>query len=221
MNIVFFGGLPRSGSTLLCSILSQNPEICTGRISNLCDLMWNAQWSLDNYAGFSGLPAKNHGYIMSNLPEIYYKDDLDKTIIDQCRAWTLPANLSMITRYITPEPKVICLTRDIDEIRNSYINLFLENGRNDFEGSGYETELMRNISAVENAKTLPEKNVHWVNYNDLVLDTENTLQKIYSFLEKESYKHDLKNIICDFENNELHNGLSGLHTVRKEIGFRN
>ena len=221
MDIAFLTGLPRSGSTLLCSILSQNPKIVSGRISNLCDLMWNAQWSLDNYAGFTGKQADNHDQILSSIPGSYYAGHEEKIVIDQCRAWTIPANMAMITKFISDDPRIICLTRDEEEVRQSYRNLFSRNGRTDFDGSGFEEELMRNIFAVENAKTLPKNWVHFVEYNDLVSDTENVLRDIYKFLNKDFFEHDLENIVCSFEDNESITGLVGLHEVRSSVGFRN
>ena len=220
MNIVFLTGLPRSGSTLFCSILAQNPDIHTGRLSNLCDLMWNAQYGLNNYAGISGKPADNHNYIISKLPDLYYEGNNKKVIIDQCRGWTLPPNFDLITKYINTNPKILCLTRDIDDVRKSYENLFLENERNDFSGSGYELELMRNVSAVEYAKTLPQEFVHFINYNELVLNTLDVLKNVYSFIGEKVFNHDLENIVCNFEDDESHGGLLGLHTVRNTIGFR-
>jgi sulfotransferase len=220
LNIVFLTGLPRSGSTLLCSILSQNKKIAAGRISNLCDVMWSAQTSLNNYASISGVQATNNDLILSELPKLYYFQDQAKVIFDQCRAWTLPANLQMIIQHITYEPKIVCLTREIKEIEQSYVDLFARNGRNDFVGSAYENELIRNVAAVEYAKKLPQEWVHWIDYNDLVESTESVLDGIYSFIGQERFDHDLENIVCDFSDSESSGGLIGLHDVRKQIGFR-
>jgi sulfotransferase len=214
-------GLPRSGSTLLCSILSQNPEIVAGRISNLCDLMWNAKVSLENYKFISGQAATNHDLVLSKLPELYYSGNDDKLVFDQCRAWTLPANVQMILNHLDEAPKIVCLTRDIDEVKRSYVDLFERNGRNDFVGSGYENELIRNVAAVEYARELPEGWVHWIQYNELVESTDRVLDDLYYFIGQARFDHDLENIVCDFSDSESVGGLIGLHDVRKKIGFRN
>jgi sulfotransferase len=182
--------------------------------------MWNAQTSLNNYKTISGKQATNHSLILSSLPNIYYADVKQKTVIDQCRAWTLPANIDMITSHITTKPKIICLVRGQEEVRNSYFSLFKRNNRNDFIGSGYEQELFRNIAAVENAKQLPEGWVHWVEYEELINSTEQVLDGLYSFIGEDTYQHDLENIVCNFADSELASGLIGLHEVRAKIERR-
>lgn len=177
--------------------------------------------SLENYRFISGQAATNHDLVLSKLPELYYSGNDDKLIFDQCRAWTLPANMQMIVDHIDKAPKIVCLTRNIEEVERSYVDLFERNGRNDFVGSGYENELIRNIAAVEHARELPEGWVHWIQYNELVESTDRVLDDLYSFVDQARFDHDLQNIVCDFSDSESVGGLVGLHDVRKKIGFRN
>jgi sulfotransferase len=42
----FLSGLPRSGSTLLGSLLNQNPEVHSGPNSPICGMMWHLEQSI-------------------------------------------------------------------------------------------------------------------------------------------------------------------------------
>ena len=41
----FISGLPRTGTTALCAVLSQNPDIYAGPNSPVCQLMWDTHTS--------------------------------------------------------------------------------------------------------------------------------------------------------------------------------
>ena len=45
MEMVFLAGLPRTGSTVLSAVLSQNPDIYAGTNSPVCQLMIDADAS--------------------------------------------------------------------------------------------------------------------------------------------------------------------------------
>jgi sulfotransferase len=122
----FLSGLPRTGSTLLSSVLNQNPKIYSGGNSPVCQLMWDMQVSCETSSKQQLLANKKIGIqddLVRAIPYIYYKNINQKHIIDKCRSWTLPANLQIIKRYITPNPKIIVLTRDINEIVESFVKL--------------------------------------------------------------------------------------------------
>ena len=81
----FISGLPRTGSTLLSSILCQNPLIHAEGNSALCQLMWDNYISCSNNS-IEQLTANNHldliFKIISNLQQIYYDKVTRPIIID-------------------------------------------------------------------------------------------------------------------------------------------
>jgi sulfotransferase len=81
-------GLPRTGSTLLSSILSQNPEIHAEGNSAVCQLMWDMQCSVYD-SSILQLTVSNRidtGIeLIKNIPNMYYKDVTASTVIDKCR----------------------------------------------------------------------------------------------------------------------------------------
>ena len=119
-------GLPRSGSTLLKSILDQNPNIHANPVSPVMELMYHTEEYLKQSEQYLGYPKPQNAYkIISSYIENYYYEREEEIIIDHCRAW--PNNIERIKTYITPNPKIICPVRDISEILTSFITMVHRN----------------------------------------------------------------------------------------------
>ena len=106
-NFIGLSGLPRTGSTLLSAILSQNPEIHAEGNSAVCQLMWDAQCSINGTANQQLIASDRLDTgieIIKNIPNIYYKDITASTVIDKCRSWTLPDNMAMLNKYFEHKP---------------------------------------------------------------------------------------------------------------------
>lgn len=64
----FMAGLPRSGSTLLSSLLNQNPKFYSGPSSPVLSTMFTVESHLSNDELFNGFPKPNQAYlIISNI----------------------------------------------------------------------------------------------------------------------------------------------------------
>ncbi len=122
----FMAGLPRSGSTLLKSILDQNPNLHTNPVSPVMELMYHTEEYFkksEQYLAYEK-PKNAHKIIKSYIENYYYEREED-IIIDHCRSW--PNNIERIKTYITPNPKIICPVRDILEILTSFIDMIHRN----------------------------------------------------------------------------------------------
>jgi sulfotransferase len=220
-EIFFLSGLPRTGSTLLTSILSQNSSIHTEGNSALCQLMWDMQVSCEQTEQMLNKPGLKDKFI-SNLPDIFY-EDANGYIIDKCRSWTMPANLDLIHKYITKTPKIIVMTRPIIEIVESFVSLRKINGWiNPEKGlldKGSEP-IMRSLAGVNYAKEINTGQFLFVEYQDLLDNTEATLNRIYDFCGWEHFKHNLKDIKNLTPEADGAISLVGLHDIRPEISKR-
>jgi len=223
---VCLSGLPRSGSTLLSTILHQNPDIYAEGNSAVCQLMWDMQQSCE-ISSREQLEANyrfNTAYdLISEIPNIYYQNTTRPIIVDKCRSWTLPANQDLLRRYVTDTPKTIVLTRPVDEIVNSFQSLHELNNK-PFDANEYLREdsepLMRSLRGVEWAKQVNQGEFLFVTYNELVTETDNVLDEVYSFIDAPRFEHDLNNIENVMCENDFVYGLAGMHDVRSEIEFR-
>lgn len=227
-KFVGLSGLPRSGSTLLSSILSQNPNIHAEGNSAVCQMMWDLDQSCDINCK-EQLKATNRQQtqldIISAIPHIYYKDVTKPIIIDKCRSWTLPANLILIQKYITENIKIIVLERPIIEIVKSFVNLRKENN---WEGD-LEKELLdersepivRSFHGVKWAKENNHNNTFlFIQYDDLINNTKETINKIYSFIDEPIFEHDLNNIINKHPEDDKVYNMIGQHDIRPTINKR-
>jgi sulfotransferase len=224
----FLSGLPRTGSTLLCSILSQNPNLHAEGLSHVCELMWqvyvgSANEKKDNWHE-NILAAERQSSICNiirAIPDLYYRDVSKRFVLDKCRTWTKPSNILMIKKFITDTPKIIVLIRPAEEVAASFVQLRIKNDWDKnhlYDGlldeSGIITTCLN--SAVE-AKQKNEGEFLFVQYDDIVFETENTLKKIYEFCEWPKYEHQLENIKRPFVQNDEVYDLNGLHEVRSTV----
>ena len=240
----FLAGLPRSGNTLLSSILNQNPEINVSANSFLCDVFAHGT-SLQYTDIYQNFPDENSlNDYLSSIYDSYYKNWNGKYIIDR-GPWGTPQNLDYLKNFLNNKIKIVVPVRDIVDIIASFIRknpLFIQkqyeyeiNNRWRFPGS-YKSELEikcemitspygqleKNLFSLLNLLTEENKKyLHIVEYNDLVKDTKNTIKGIYNFLEIEFYEHKFDNIdnfevnTIKYEDTQIHQ--CELHNVFNKI----
>jgi sulfotransferase len=226
-NIYFLSGLPRTGSTLLSAILSQNNDIHAEGNSAVCQLMWDMHVSCHT-SSKEQLDANRRESTIQDLiqaiPAIYYKNSNKKYILDKCRSWTNPYNIELIKKYITATPKIIVLVRPIDEILKSFIHLYNTNNKDSSIVENIyllpESEpIMRSVEGVRYAMDNNNGEFIFVKYENLINNTEEELIKIYDFLEIEQYKHNFNKIENLHKENDEVYGLVGQHDVREKISL--
>lgn len=235
----FMSGLPRSGSTLLSSILNQNPRVYSGPSSPVVSTMLTLENTLSNDELFMAFPKiPQAAKIIASVIDNYYSDVNKPVIIDKNRSWV--NRLHYIPGYFGIEPKVLCPVRDIEEILASFITM---QRRNPYSGEGrinFIDEMLIKTNTPLNddnrctflassngilgqsyfgiQQALGEgkrKNIHFIEYNDLLDTPDDTMRKIYEFLGEEYYQHDFSKIenIHKEKDAEVY-GLADMHDVR-------
>ena len=226
-NFVGLSGLPRTGSTLLSSILSQNPEIHAEGNSAVCQLMWDMQCSVFGSCNeqLTASDRVNTGIeLIKNIPNVYYKDVTASTVIDKCRSWALPDNVAMLNKYFEHKPKVIILERPLVEIVKSFVALRQANNwQGDLEQGlldDWSEPIMRSYEGVKWAKANNNGEFLFVQYDDLINSTKSTIDKLYEFCELESFEHDFNNVVNKHPENDEVYGMLGQHDIRPTIAKR-
>jgi sulfotransferase len=220
-KIIFLSGLPRTGSTLLTSILSQNPKVEAGANSALCQVMWDMQVSCESTEQMQNRP-ELQSKLISKIPEIFY-GDFKGSVVDKCRSWTLPANLELINKYITQSPKIIVMLRPIVEIVKSFVFVRKMNGWvNPEQGlldEGSEP-IMRSLDGIKHASSINSGQFGFYWYENLVTNPESIIDSIYEFCGLEKFKHDFNDIQnLSPERDDLLD-LIGLHDIRPTLERR-
>ena len=123
----FLGGLPRSGNTLLSSILNQNPDIKVSSNSFLNIHLYNTYHLKYSEQYYNFPDSKSLDNLVSSSFDSYYQDWNAKYIIDR-GPWGTPFNLQLLQEYLKNEIKIICTVRDIVEIIASFIKTSPEVG---------------------------------------------------------------------------------------------
>jgi sulfotransferase len=238
----FMSGLPRSGSTLLSSILNQNPRFYSGPSSPVVATMITLEDSFSNDELFLGYPKPQQAKeIISSVLSQYYSDRQEPVIFDKNRSWTV--RMEYIPGYFDIQPKVICPVRDTAEILTSFISMIR---RNPYQVDGKinfidEMLVKNNIPLTDDnrceflaspvgilgqsveglRKALMEgndNNIYLVEYRDLVNNPKETVEKIYEFLGEESFEHTFDNLEnVNRENDAKIYGFADMHKVRPEV----
>lgn len=238
----FMAGLPRSGSTLLSTLLNQNPRFYSGPSSPVVATMLTLEQAFSQDELFLGYPkveiAKN--IIASILPQYY--SDIDKPVIfDKNRSWV--SRMNYISGYFDIVPKVICPVRDISEILTSFIMMRRRNFNADQSKINFIDEMLIRTNTPltddNRCEFLASQNgilgqsysglkqaimegydhcLHFVEYKDLVNNPQETLNKIYEFLDEEPFKHTFDNLENSHrENDQQIYGMADMHEVRSVV----
>lgn len=241
----FMSGLPRSGSTLLSAILNQNPRIHSGPSSPVVPTMLMLENNLANDELFRAYPKPAQAAkLIASVLETYYSDVDRPVIIDKNRSWV--NRLHYIPGYFGIEPRVICPVRDVDEILASFISMQRRSpvspeGRINF----IDDMLVKNNMLLTDENRCEmlsspngilgqsyhgirqalmegrQKNLHFVEYRDLLSNPEAAMRGIYEFLGEEYYQHDFDNIVNQHRENdgEVY-GAADMHEVRSKLERR-
>lgn len=239
----FMAGLPRSGSTLLSSLLNQNPNLYSGPSSPVLSTMFVIENHLLQDELYHGYPKPDQmNAMIGDVINHFYSDVEQPVIIDKNRAWV--ARVPYIEQYIKQPAKIICPVRDIEEVLTSMITMIRRNPYK--EGNprinfideqlvklnipinddnrceyiaGPDGILGQSLNAImEGINAGFGDRFHYVEYKDLVEKPQETLNKIYEFLGEEPYQHTFDNLANSNRERDMETyGLEDMHEVRSEL----
>lgn len=236
----FISGLPRSGSTLLTAILNQNPRFFSEITDPLHGIITNCISSFDNYAGIGTLMTEEHRkQFLQSVFEGFYKIRQEEIVFNTARAWQ--GDLSLLKDLFQNFKMIVCV-REIEWIIDSFEKLHRQN--NYKRSTIFLNQALPDVYAraaslmglgesgaafVHQPWTLLKqvifseedilKHCLFVEYEALAKDPENTMKKIYLFLNEEYYSHDFDNVETSNDEFDQQVGLKGLHTTRKKVEY--
>ena len=212
----FLSGLPRSGNTLLGSIINQNPYLNLTANTILTDAIYQLSL-LKEYQIYKNFPDENSlNNIIKNIFNLYYKDWKANHIIDR-GVWGTPGNLILL-KSIIKKPKFIILYRPVLECLASFIKI--EKPTNVQERCEYlmgkDGMIGKSLLSIKNI--IKEKEDYIIiNYLDLIKKTSNEINKIYKFLNIDNFNHKFTNFNEFSTNNIKYNDSvlnAPLHKIR-------
>lgn len=227
-------GLPRSGTTLLSTILKQNPRFeasISGPLARFTRAVIHESSTQGGYR-FECPPSKRKKLI-GGLFDNYYDDPTKEVAFNTNRGWGL---LLPAIKDLYPDSKMILCVRDIGWILDSFETLYAKNpfvfttmfqpDQNTNVYSRCETLLNPSATlgfayaAVKQAISGPCKSeILIVEYDHLARRPEETLNKVYQFIDEPYFDHDFDDVEASYDEFDEDVQLPGLHTTRKKVEF--
>ena len=231
-EIFFLSGLPRSGNTLLGSLMNQNPDVAVTVNSITPDIMGEL-FKLKRLDIFENYPDhKSLNNLAYHVFDLYYKDWNYKYIIDRA-PWGMPTHMKFL-KETRKNVKIIILVRDIIEVLASFIRWAQKTPDafvNRFWAKTIEEKcdmlmnkegiIVKELISVKHL-LLPQNkgSYHMVEYNDLVEHPKRTIEEVYDYLEIPKFKHRYINL-DPFEVNGMKYDDAvvgeGLHTIKTDV----
>jgi sulfotransferase len=237
-KIFYQSSLPRSGSTLLQNILAQNPDIYATPTSGVLELIFAARANYTTSPEFIAQDAE----LMKTGYQAFCKEGMDafynaitdkKYVIDKSRGWGIHYDFLKFVRG--DEPKIICMVRDLRDIFASMENNFRKHPEKQSDildwSKGQGTTVPKRIDiwsqqppvglAIERLseiyRTGLDKHMLFIRFEDLCLYPENTMLRIYKYLDIPAFEHDFDNIEQVTKEDDEVYGAFGDHVIRKKL----
>lgn len=232
----FISGLPRSGSTLLCNILAQNPRFHTSGTSGIMDIMLNVRNSWGNLEVFKASPNEDGlKRVLKGILESYYSNIDTPVVFDKCRGWT--SLIGMVEETIGKKAKILVPVRDVRDVLASFEKLWRENSKT--SQITQESENYFKFQTVEGRTEVwlrPDQPVglaynritdaikrgfgdrlFLIDFNDMTSKPKDTFKKIYKFLDEPYFEHDFEHVERVILEDGHVNGLKNLDKIRNKV----
>lgn len=203
-RFVGVAGLPRAGSTLLCQLLAQHPDIqAEGHSSPLCNALLStrrimsddpfllAQLDVQFESTYGHLHSALRGFLQG-----WYADANKKLVVDKNRAWLHSIELLL---HLDPEAKLLVCLRELGQIYGSIeaqhqqtILLDFIDHLADYDRFGRADQLfaadksigapLSAIRAVEDLSPAVKERLYFVKFEDLTHNPIKTMAAIFQWL---------------------------------------
>jgi sulfotransferase len=226
-------GLPRAGSTLLCQLLAQHPEIhCEGYSSPLCNTLLGIRRmvsddqfylsQLDNAfeSSYAHLTAAMRGFLRG-----WHQDCNKKAVVDKNRAWLHAVELLL---HIEPEARLLVCLRDLGQIYGSIeaqhqrtILLDFIDHLADYDRFGRADILFAkdkvigapliSLHAVPDLPQQVQRRLYFVRFEDLIEQPAACMSHLYAWLGLAPFEIDPEKLAVGGQESDSHYHMKYLH----------
>lgn len=232
-ELVLLSGLPRSGSTILTSLLNQHPKIRATTTSPVLGMILNfyANWEPQTVTQVEDKSEQQRKDMVKSLIISAHEYLKKPIVVDKNRGW--PKNSKLLDELFGKRPKMICTVRNIPDILASFVTLankdpgtFIDNA---LKESGFvvnNTNRCRLLwrsgvvgeswEAFKSGWNYNKDSMLVLEYEDIVSDPLGVMKQVEQYLEIEPFKYDIYNLKPMAEKDENH-GIKGLHDIRPVV----
>jgi sulfotransferase len=233
-ELVMLSGLPRSGSTVLTSLLNQHPKLHATTTSPVLGMLLNFSnnWEGQVIHQIEDRDEKQKINMVRGMLKGAHEHFNKPIVIDKNRGW--PKNIKLVTELLGKKPKMICTVRDIPSIFASFVTLANKQPGETF----IDKQLIESgfvVNNINRCRLLWQNGVvgeSWqafkygyqndpssmllLTYDEIVMNPKETMLKIEKYLEIEAFDYDINNLKPMNEKDEFH-GIKGLHDIRPAL----
>jgi sulfotransferase len=232
-------GLPRAGSTLLCQLLAQHPEVhCEGHSSPLCNTLLHIRRAIsdDTFflsqldhsfdAGYGHLTTAMQGFLQG-----WYRDTGKKAVVDKNRAWLHAVELLV---HLEPNARLLVCIRELGQIYGSVeaqhqrtILLDFIDHLADYDRFGRADILFAkdkaigaplvSLHAVPDLPKEVQERLYFVRFEDLVEQPVACMSHIYAWLGLSPLVIDPQALKAGIRESDSHYRMKYLHTQSTQI----
>jgi sulfotransferase len=230
----FISGLPRSGTTLLSTILKQNPRFEASVSGPLARFTRAIIQESSTQGGYRfECPPEKRKKLIAGLFDNYYDDPTKEVAFNTNRGWGL---LLPTVKDLYPKSKVLMCVRDIGWVLDSFETLIRKNPYT--YTSMFSPEENTNVytrcetllnpgrtlgfayNTIKQAVTSEhKKSIMIIDYDTLAKNPTGMMKAIYNFIEEPHFEHDFQNVEASYDEFDEDVQLPGLHTTRKEVKY--
>lgn len=238
-SFVGVAGLPRAGSTLLCQLLAEHPEIyCEGHSSPLCNALLSTRRTIsDDSFMLSQLDVQfdtTYGHLktaMQGFLNGWYADCNKPMVVDKNRAWL---HCFEFLLQLNPNAKLLVCIRELGQVYGSIegqhhktILLDFIDHLADFDRLGRADQLFAKdkaigapLSSIQSVQDLPQvvkDRIYFVRFEDLMGKPVETMALIYKWLGAAPHKVDPQNLTVRPHESDSHFRYKYLHRQKDSI----
>lgn len=215
-NIIYVAGLPRSGSTLMCQLLGEHPDVySTGHSSPLANTIKGMRARMSDDPFLLSQLDVDFDLVYLRLTNSYrgfingWFEETDKSIVvDKNRSWL---NGLETLSHLDPYFKMVVCIRDLRQIFASIENRHQKTSLIDFPDdmadlTSYERadklfspqgvvgRPLRLIGQLQDVSVQLQKNLYYILFEDLMSDPIRVMQEVYHWLGADNYIIDPNNL---------------------------
>lgn len=206
-------GLPRSGSTLLCNLLNQHPEVYASSTSALCPSLANEVHFSSSLAEVkSDLAHDREGTearairVLRGKCEAWYEGQEKRVVADKSRGWNFNA---LLLEHLYPEAKILVVVRDLRHVlasieRQHRATVAFDESRS-VEEKTVAGRMARAIDpsgvvgrpliGIQDLVQRKAKNCFFLRYEDLTTNPAEYLRSVTTLLKVSPFEFDTKNVV--------------------------
>lgn len=238
-RFVGVAGLPRSGSTLLCQLLGEHPEIyCEGHSSPLCNALLTtrrfisddqfmlSQMDVQFETTYQNLHSAMRGFLYG-----WYGNCREPVVVDKNRAWLHCVEMLL---HLDPSALLIVPIRELGQVYGSVesqhqktILVDFIDHLADYDRFGRADQLfakekaigapLSSIAAVQDLPQPVKERIYFVKFEDLIATTGQTMSKIFAWMGVSPRAIDTGNLTVRPHESDSHYRYKFLHKQQTRI----